>query len=143
MLVTVIVGYIPTEAGRAALEHGIAEARGRQVRLVVVSTQDKEQAPSAEAWARLSRELQRVGRRLTEEGVEHEIVKQELRGTAAESLVQAAEEMDAELLVIGLRRRSMVGKLLLGSQAQQIIMNAPCPVMSVRADAPAPRPSSR
>lgn len=143
MPVTVIVGYIPTEAGRVALEHGIAEARRRETRLVVMSTQDKEQTPSAEAWARLSRDLQRVGRRLTEEGVDHEIVKQELRGTAAESLVEAATEMEAELLVIGLRRRSMVGKLLLGSQAQQVIMNAPCPVLSVRAGVPAARPRTR
>jgi nucleotide-binding universal stress UspA family protein len=47
-----------------------------------------------------------------------------------------AEEVGAELLVVGLHRRSPVGKALLGSNAQQILLNARCPVLAVRADDP-------
>ena len=42
------------------------------------------------------------------------------------------EEVAAELCVIGIRRRTAVGKMLLGSNANRIIMDAPCPVLTVR-----------
>ena len=51
---------------------------------------------------------------------------------AGEDLVQLAEEQKADEIIIGVRRRSKVGKLLFGSTAQYVILNAPCPVVSVR-----------
>ena len=68
-------------------------------------------------------------------GVEHE-VRQLVRGLEpAEDLIAAAEESDADVIVIGLRRRTPVGKLILGSNAQRILLDAPCPVLAVKADA--------
>ncbi len=67
-------------------------------------------------------------------GVEHD-VRQLVRGfEPAEDLISIAQEIDAELIVIGLRRRSPVGKLILGSNAQRILLDAPCPVLAVKAD---------
>jgi nucleotide-binding universal stress UspA family protein len=51
----------------------------------------------------------------------------------AEDLLKVAEEVSAELIIIGLRRRSPVGKLILGSNAQRILLDAPCPVLAVKA----------
>jgi nucleotide-binding universal stress UspA family protein len=51
----------------------------------------------------------------------------------AEDLINVAEEVNADLIVIGLRRRSPVGKLILGSNAQRILLDAPCPVLAVKA----------
>ena len=51
---------------------------------------------------------------------------------AGEDLVQLAEENKVDEIVIGVRRRSKVGKLLFGSTAQYVILNAPCPVVSVK-----------
>ena len=70
---------------------------------------------------------------LTDAGVEHE-VRQLVRGLdPAEDLINVAEEVSADLIVIGLRRRSPVGKLILGSNAQRILLDAPCPVLAVKA----------
>jgi nucleotide-binding universal stress UspA family protein len=51
----------------------------------------------------------------------------------SEDLVAFAEEVNAELLVIGIRRRSPVGKLVLGSNAQDILLRAECAVLAVKA----------
>ena len=61
-------------------------------------------------------------------------VRQLVRGfEAAEDLVSVAEAHDAELIVIGLRRRTPVGKLILGSNAQRVLLDAHCPVLAVKA----------
>jgi nucleotide-binding universal stress UspA family protein len=49
-----------------------------------------------------------------------------------EDLVKLAEENKVEEIIIGVRRRSKVGKLLFGSTAQYVILTAPCPVVSVK-----------
>ena len=61
-------------------------------------------------------------------------LRQLVRGfEPAEDLISIAEASDAELIVIGLRRRSPVGKLILGSNAQRILLDAKCPVLAVKA----------
>ncbi len=56
-----------------------------------------------------------------------------IRGkTAGEDLISYADENDVDEIFIGVRRRSKVGKLLMGSTAQQIILKANCPVMTVK-----------
>ncbi|MGW3606483.1 universal stress protein [Micromonospora sp. NPDC005161] len=67
--------------------------------------------------------------------MDHE-VRRLVRGRdAADELVDVAEETAADLIVIGLRRRSAMGKFLLGSSAQRILLDANCPVLAVKAAA--------
>ncbi|MEN8584045.1 universal stress protein [Burkholderia sp. RS01] len=54
---------------------------------------------------------------------------------AANEVLDAAEKYRAELIVIGLRKRTPVGKLIMGSTAQQILLEASCPVLAVKAGA--------
>ena len=56
-----------------------------------------------------------------------------IRGVSpGEDLVAFAEEQKADEIVIGVKRRSKVGKLLMGSTAQYVILKAGCPVVSVK-----------
>jgi nucleotide-binding universal stress UspA family protein len=56
-----------------------------------------------------------------------------IRGLApGEDLVRFAKENDVDLVVVGVKRRSKVGKLLMGSTAQFVIIKAPCPVLSIK-----------
>ena len=58
-------------------------------------------------------------------------IRQEVRGReAADELLDVLEEVDADLCVIGIRKRTAVGKMLLGSNAHRILMDAPCPVLT-------------
>ena len=52
--------------------------------------------------------------------------------TAGEDLVQFAKENATDLIYIGVRKRSKVGKMVFGSTAQYVILQAPCPVVTVK-----------
>jgi nucleotide-binding universal stress UspA family protein len=52
---------------------------------------------------------------------------------AVDELVDLSYEDSTDLLVIGLRRRSPVGKLVMGSSSQQVLLSAHCPVTAVKA----------
>jgi nucleotide-binding universal stress UspA family protein len=126
----IIVGYVPTPEGVAALESAIEEARLRKQRLVVVNSSrgeslvDKRFASGAE-W-------QSIEERLTASGVDHELTQLVASKDAADQILRLADELNADLIVIGLRRRTPVGKLILGSQAQTILLEAECPVLAVK-----------
>lgn len=130
----IVVGYVPTKEGRAALRRAAEECLLRQTNLVVINSQrggrdfDQQEADAFE------RELTRVQTQLDEVGISHE-VRQLIRGNEpAEDLISAAEEVNADFIIIGLRRRTPVGKLILGSNAQRILLDASCPVMAVKAE---------
>ncbi len=129
----IVVGYVPKPEGHAALELSATEAKMRGSRLVVVNSHRGGREFDGDDAAETEAHLRDVRTRLNEAGVEHE-VRQLVRGLdPAEDLVKVAEEVSAEMIIIGLRRRSPVGKLILGSNAQRILLDAPCPVLAVKA----------
>ena len=132
---TIVVGYVPKPEGRAALRRAVEEARLRHSRLVVINSNRGGKDLDDEDALRYERELDDIREQLDAEGVEHE-VRQLVRGLEpAEDLIAVAEEVGADFIVIGLRRRSPVGKLILGSNAQRVLLDAPCPVLAVKAEA--------
>jgi len=130
--VAVVVGYVPKPEGEAALLRAVEEARLRRLALVIVNSQREDESDAA--WLRKTEaDLAAATQRLDETGVPYQIRRHLDDGHgAAEELVTVAEEVDAELVVIGVRRRSPVGKLILGTQAQRILLDAPCPVLAVK-----------
>ena len=127
----IVVGYVPKPEGRAALDRAIEEAKLRGGRLVVVNASRGDALVDA-GYAGVQ-EIELVKSRLAESGVEFEL-RQLVRGhEPADEVVDLAEELGAELVVIGMRHRSAVGKFLLGSTAQRILMDASCPVLAVKA----------
>jgi nucleotide-binding universal stress UspA family protein len=129
----IVVGYVPRAEGRAALRRAAEEARLRSTRLVVINSNRGGSHLDDEDAVRHERELIEVREQLGREGIEHE-VRQLVRGLdPADDLIAVAEEVGADFIVIGLRRRTPVGKLILGSNAQRILLDAPCPVLAVKA----------
>ena len=125
----IVIGYTADRYGRAALEAGIAEARLRKTRLVVVNSTAGDSYVDA-AFAQTT-EVRGLEERLADCGVEFE-VQQPVGEYAAHALLAAMDHPEAELLVIGIRHRNPVGKLLLGSVSQQLILECPKPVLAVK-----------
>ncbi|MBI5337481.1 MAG: universal stress protein [Mycolicibacterium rufum] len=125
----IVVGYTADRFGHAALEHGIAEAKLRSTDLLVIN------ATSGEAYvdSRFAGqdEVQDVEARLAECGVAYELA-QPVGVDAVDELLTAMNRDEAQLLVVGIRHRSPVGKLLLGSVAQKLILECPKPVLAVK-----------
>lgn len=56
-----------------------------------------------------------------------------IRGMSpGEDLVKFAQDNGVDQIIVGVKRRSKVGKLLMGSTAQYVILNAPCPVVTIK-----------
>lgn len=129
----VVVGYVPTREGEAALSHALEEARARDARLVVVNT-SRGDALVDERFVDED-QLEVLRGRLLASGVDHDVVHM-IRGREAhEEILDVVRERHADLVVVGLRRRSAVGKLLMGSTAQRVLLEAPCPVLAVKSAA--------
>jgi nucleotide-binding universal stress UspA family protein len=128
--VTVVVGYIPTEEGLAAVDHAIELAQRDNAQLVVVNT--GHHGDNSHPLFATAQDLDALDARLQEIGLEHEIRQPTGGNSAAYEILATATELAAELIVIGIRRRSPVGKLVTGSTAQQILLDADCAVLAVK-----------
>jgi nucleotide-binding universal stress UspA family protein len=127
----IVVGYTADRFGKAALEHAIAEAKLRETNLLVINS-TRGDALADPAFAREG-EVHDVEERLNNCGVEFELT-QPVGVDTVDELLKAMARADAQLLVIGIRHRSPVGKLLLGSVSQQLLLECPKPVLAVKPD---------
>lgn len=127
----ILVGYVPTPEGEAALEAATTEAVLRSASIVLVNT-SRGDAYVDERYANQA-ELDAAEARLRERGVDVSIRHGVGGGDVAAELLSAAIDENAALIVIGLRRRTPVGKLILGSTAQRVLLESPIPVLAVKA----------
>ena len=127
---TILVAYVARPEGEAALDKGIEIATRRNEPLVVVNAGPggKDDTGVVDGY-----EGERLAERLTKLPVQAEF-KQFVRGrSAVEEIEELVQQLQVSVLVIGLRRRTAVGKLLMGSTAQEILMTVSCPVLCVKA----------
>jgi nucleotide-binding universal stress UspA family protein len=127
---TIVVGMVPTPAARAALDAAVDEAVWRGSRLVVVNAVRSGAYVDADVLGDDERDA--IAERLAASGVDHELRRLNGEGDTVDQLLEVTTETGAELLVIGMRRRSPVGKFLMGSSAQRLLLDAPCPVLAVK-----------
>ena len=128
---TILVAYVPRPEGQIALDKGLEIAKRRQERLVVVNASpggSQEDASKADV-----QDVERVEALLADSGLDAEF-KQFVRGKSAVTEIEdMVESLHVSLLIIGLRKRTAVGKLILGSVAQDLLLSVSCPVLAVKA----------
>lgn len=126
---TIVVGYSPSGQGRAALHAALRHALRVDEDVVVASHlyNDPESGPAVaseqvvlEECGSLDGPLPSITVRSCEQR------------EVGEFLLDLAEELHASLVVIGLRRKSPIGKLNLGASARRVVLGAACPVLAVK-----------
>jgi nucleotide-binding universal stress UspA family protein len=132
---TVLVAYSADTYGQAALDHGVVEAERAGERLVVVNVTRGDAYVDTRYAGEHDAEALRD--RLAGLPVEAEL-RQSMSGDVAEEILDVAEEVRPRVVVVGVRRRSPLGKLVMGSVAQRLILDAECPVLAVKPPAPQP-----
>ncbi|BAH54909.1 universal stress protein [Rhodococcus opacus] len=125
----IVVGYTPDQFGGAALEHGVAEAQLRGTSLLVINS-SKGDSLADQAFAD-NAHLQELEGKLAASGIDHE-VRQIVGDETVDVILEAMTAPNAELLVIGIRDRTPVGKLLMGSTAQRLLLSCRKPVLAVK-----------
>jgi nucleotide-binding universal stress UspA family protein len=125
---SVVVAYQSTAEGSAAVHAAAREAMLRDEPLIAVDASRAGDEPvPTDVGTRLGVEF---------EPLEIKIVRSDLPDPA-DRVLQAAQDSDAALIVIGTRHRTAVGKFLLGSTTQRVLLEAACPVLVVKAEYPA------
>jgi nucleotide-binding universal stress UspA family protein len=129
--VTVTLAYVFTPEGDAALAAALEEAQRRSTDVIVVNVTRPatgEASPYSE-----EQELDAVQARMAEAGVASEVRELPAGTDPVDAIIEAAQDTGSELVVIGLRRRTALGKLVLGSTAQRLLLGLDCPVLAVKA----------
>lgn len=127
---SILVGYVPTPVGEAAAHAAIAEAKLRNTELLIVNS--TRQGALVDKRTASAEDLKRLAETADAAGVRASILQPEHTDDLAEEFLELARAHDVSLIVIGLRQRSQVGKFIMGSHAQRILLQADRPVLAVK-----------
>jgi nucleotide-binding universal stress UspA family protein len=128
----ILVGYEKSAIAEEALDLAKKHAKAFDAKVYLLTSLTRSHELQLEDIQKSERELEHLRTQFTAEGIAcetHAIVSAMSPG---EELVQFATENEIDEIVIGVRRRSKVGKLLFGSNAQYVILQAECPVLAVK-----------
>jgi nucleotide-binding universal stress UspA family protein len=107
-----------------------ASRLGAEIFLVTSMVSSKDVA--TQDYDKAEKLLKKAKSRLAEEAIPCETLLSVKSLTAGENLSRIAKEKSIDEVYIGVKRRSKVGKLVFGSTAQYVILNASCPVVTVK-----------
>ncbi|MCU0539851.1 MAG: universal stress protein [Desulfobacterales bacterium] len=128
----ILVAFDGTKEARKAVEVAVAHAKAFGAGIVLAHSMVGGPEIPRKEFEDAERALKHQEVLITAEGVPCESVLSVRGMEAGEDLVQLAEERKADEIIIGIQRKSKVGKLLFGSTAQYVVMRAPCPVVTVQ-----------
>jgi nucleotide-binding universal stress UspA family protein len=128
----ILVAYDGTKEAREAARVARTHAKAFNGRILLAYSMVGGPEIPRQEFERAEKELQHQEIALKEEGFDCETLLSVRGLETGEDIVRIAAEKKADEIIIGIQRKSKVGKLLFGSTAQYIILNAPCPVVTVR-----------
>ncbi|MBI4963657.1 MAG: universal stress protein [Desulfomonile tiedjei] len=128
----ILVGYDGSAQAKEALNVAKKQAQVFNATVCVVTSLVGEDTTTADDIKQAQEELDYTEQFFSESGIPVE-THLLIRGLSpGEDLVQFARDHGVDQIVVGVKKTSPVGKILFGSNARHVILNAPCPVMTVK-----------
>jgi len=128
----ILVGYDGSTSAKEALKLARKHALAFKGSVDIVTSMEKGTEQEQQAIEDAERGLEWAKTMFAEKGLDcrtHLLI----RGLApGEDILEFAKESKVDEIIVGVKRRSKVGKLLMGSTAQYVILQAPCPVVTVK-----------
>ena len=124
----ILLAYVPSATSEAAFDFAVEEAERRDASLLVLAS---ERAPDPRK-ARGVTDQRPLQERLEETGLGFELRTVPKRDDPADDILDAVEHDGAALVVLGIRKRTPIGKILLGSTSQRVAIESPVPVVLVK-----------
>lgn len=124
----ILLAYVPSATSEAAFAFAVEEAERRDASLLVLAS---ERAPDPRK-ARGVTDHRPLQERLEETGLAFELRTVPKRDDPADDILDAVEHDDVDLVVLGIRKRTPIGKILLGSTSQRVAIESPVPVVMVK-----------
>lgn len=124
----ILLAYVPSATSEAAFAFAVEEAERRDASLLVLAS---ERAPDPRK-ARGVTDQRPLQERLEETGLAFELRTVPKRDDPADDILDAVEHDDVDLVILGIRKRTPIGKILLGSTSQRVAIEAPVPVVMVK-----------
>nr|WP_300047687.1 universal stress protein [uncultured Nocardioides sp.] len=127
---TIVIGYVPTPVGEAALEAGLEEAKAHGDDVVLLNSPRRRSTVDGELIDEATAD--ELVARAAAAGVTARVDQSDHGDDIVETFTKVAAAASARLVVIGLRRRSPVGKLVTGSDAQRLLLDLDVPILAVK-----------
>jgi len=128
----ILVGYDGTNSAKEALNLAESHAKAFGATVEVVTSMQKGTESERKDIEQAERGLAYAKSLFEDGGIEcntHLLIRGMSPG---EDLIEFANENQIDQIIVGVKRRSKVGKLLMGSTAQYVILQARCPVVTVK-----------
>ena len=128
----ILVGYDRSNVAKEALELAKKHAKAFDAKVYVVRSLAQSPEMKLDDIQQADQQLAEIRRSFKDEGIEcvTEAIVSSI--SPGEDLVQFTKEKEVDEIIIGVKKRSKVGKLIFGSNAQYIILMAQCPVVAVK-----------
>lgn len=129
----ILVGYAGTVHGdKSVLEVAKKHAKAFNATVIVVSSLESVTDKNVVEMDEIQKHLSYIKDNMVKEGIACETHVTVRGQTPGEDIVDFAKDNKVDEIIIGIEKKSKVGKLLFGSNAQYVILEAPCPVVCVK-----------
>lgn len=128
----ILVGYMDSPASRRALSLAREHARVFGAKVYIITSMEGGDSETPQEIKKAEKTLEEARAYIEEKGIScetHQVVHGRSPG---EDIVWYAEDNSVDLVYVGIEKKSRAQKILLGSNAQYVILKAPCPVTTVK-----------
>ena len=129
----ILVGYDGSNAAKDAFKLAQKHAKAFGAKIEVVKSVTRDHPLDYSLIQAAEEELKREIRdQLNEDKTSYETHLVVSSRSTGKNIIWFTELEEIDEIIIGARKRSKVGKLLLGSTAQYVVLHAPCPVITIK-----------